>query len=162
MTGTGDPVGRLARELVARAAAQGLTLATAESLTGGAVSAAMVEVPGASRVLRGGVVAYATDLKRDWLDVPAELLSQRGPVDPDVAVAMAAAVRRRAAADVGLATTGVAGPGPSDGHPPGTVHVAVVTAGARQVRSPSLPGDRSAVRAGATEAVLALALTLIT
>jgi nicotinamide-nucleotide amidase len=151
-------VADVARRLVVAAAARGLTLATAESLTGGAVAAAIVAVPGASEVFRGGVVAYASDLKRDWLDVPAGLLAERGPVDPDVAVAMAAGVARRAGADLGLATTGVAGPGPSDGRPAGTVHVAVAATGGSGVRSLDLPGDRPAVRAAATEAVLALAL----
>jgi nicotinamide-nucleotide amidase len=151
-----------ARRLVAAAAARGLTLATAESLTGGAVAAAIVGVPGASEVFRGGVVAYATDLKREWLAVPAELLARRGPVDPDVAAAMADGVRERARADLGLATTGVAGPGPADGHPAGTVHVAVAQPGASRVRSLVLPGDRPAVRAAATAAALSLALTLLT
>ena len=78
-------------------------------------------------MLRGAVVAYATDLKGTLLDVDAALLDERGAVDPDVAVAMARSIRARLGADVGLATTGVAGPDPQDGQPPGTVHVAVCT-----------------------------------
>ncbi|MGF1662955.1 MAG: CinA family protein [Kineosporiaceae bacterium] len=161
MTSAGAPGEDTARRLVAAAGARGLTLATAESLTGGAVAAAIVGVPGASEVFRGGMVAYATDLKREWLGVPAELLARCGPVDPDVAAAMAAGARARAGADLGLATTGVAGPGPAGGHPVGTVHVAVVGPGASRVRSLALPGDRPAVRAAAAEAVLTLALALL-
>ncbi len=150
--GTADPA-----DLLAALEAVGWTVAVAESLTGGLVVAALVEVPGSSRSLRGGVVAYATDLKGTLLDVPAELLAARGAVDPDVAVAMARGVRARLGADVGLATTGVAGPDPQDGHPPGTVHVAVVTPLAARVLSLDLPGDRAQVRRAARDAVLVLA-----
>ncbi|MCC2335251.1 CinA family protein [Cellulomonas wangsupingiae] len=138
-------------------ARRGRSLAVAESLTGGLVTATFVEVPGASAVLRGGVVAYATDLKAALLGVDRVLLAARGAVDPDVAVAMARGVRERLTADVGLATTGVAGPDPQDGQPVGTVHVAVVTGDVCEVRSLELPGDRGAVRAAACAAVLALA-----
>jgi nicotinamide-nucleotide amidase len=102
-----------------------LTLAVAESLTGGLVMATLTEVPGASVVLRGGPVVYATDTKAVALDVEPELLADRGPVDPDVAEAMARSVRNRWAADLGLATTGVAGPDPQAGHPVGEVYVAI-------------------------------------
>ncbi|WP_318241436.1 CinA family protein [Cellulomonas avistercoris] len=148
----------LAGELLAALARRGWTLAVAESLTGGLVTATLVEVPGASAVLRGGVVAYATDLKATLLGVDTELLAQRGAVDPDVASAMAAGARRRLGADVGLATTGVAGPDPQDGHPPGTVHVAVATPGTVRVRTLDMRGERADVRAAACANVLALAL----
>nr|WP_255432547.1 CinA family protein [Cellulomonas sp. SLBN-39] len=138
-------------------AARGLTLAVAESLTGGLVTATLVDVPGASRVLRGGVVAYATDLKHVLLGVDADLLARRGAVDAQVAAAMAAGVRDRLGADVGLATTGVAGPDPQDGHPAGTVHVAVHATGVARGRSLTLPGGRDAVRRATVDAVLALA-----
>ncbi len=142
-------------------AERGWTVAVAESLTGGLVTAALVDVPGASRVLRGGVVAYATELKHALLGVDADLLDRWGPVHPDVADAMARGVRDRLHADVGLATTGVAGPGAQDGHPAGEVHVAVVTPAGAQVRSLRLDGDRPAVRAGACRAVLACALDVV-
>ncbi|MCC2322001.1 CinA family protein [Cellulomonas xiejunii] len=148
----------VAANLLAALARRGWTLAVAESLTGGLVTATLVEVPGASAVLRGGVVAYATDLKHTVLGVDAGLLARRGAVDPDVASAMATGVRRRLGADVGLATTGVAGPQAQDGHAPGTVHVAVVTPASVLVRSLELPGDRAAVRAAASACVLALAM----
>lgn len=137
------------------------TLAVAESLTGGLVSSTLVGVPGASAVLRGAVVAYATGLKADLLGVDPALLDARGAVDPDVARQMASGVRDRLGADVGLATTGVAGPTSQDGHPPGTVHVAVAWADGVVVRSHVLPGDRPQVRAGAVDAVLALALEVL-
>ncbi|ADG74436.1 CinA domain protein [Cellulomonas flavigena DSM 20109] len=151
-----------AARLLAVLGDQGWTLAVAESLTGGLVTAGLVGVPGASAVLRGGVVAYATDLKASLLDVDAGLLAQRGPVDPDVAAAMARGAAQRLGAHVGLATTGVAGPGPQDGHAPGTVHVAVVTPRDARVVSLVLPGDRAAVRAAACAQVLALAVETVT
>ncbi len=151
----------VAARLLAALEARSWTLAVAESLTGGAVCARLVDVPGASRVLRGGVVAYATDLKAGLLTVPDELLASRGAVDPDVARAMAVGVRERLGADVGLATTGVAGPDPQDGQPPGTVHVAVATPTEVAVASWRLPGDRAQVRAGTVQGVLQLALDVL-
>ena len=134
---------------------RGLTVATAESLTGGLVCAALTSVPGASLVVRGGIVAYATDLKAAALGVPADLLAARGAVDGDVARAMAAGVRRVMGADVGLATTGVAGPDPQDGQPVGTVFVAVSGSGVDVVERLALAGDRAEIRAASVEAVLA-------
>ncbi len=130
---------------------RGATLAVAESLTGGRVLGGLVDVPGASAVLRGGVVAYATDAKRELLGVPAALLDDRGAVQAEVALAMAHGVRDRLAAAYGLATTGVAGPDPQDGHPPGTVHLAVAgPAGLQRTSAPVLRGDRERIRTLAT------------
>ena len=151
----------LASDLLAALGARGWSLAVAESLTGGLVSATLVDVPGASSVLRGAVVAYATDLKGTLLDVDRALLDARGAVDPDVAAAMARGVRARLGADVGLATTGVAGPDPQDGKPPGTVHVAVSTPDGSTVRSLLLAGDRALVRVRSVDAVLALAVEIL-
>jgi nicotinamide-nucleotide amidase len=147
----------LAEDVLAACAGRGWSLAVAESLTGGLVCATLVTVPGASAVLRGGVVAYATDLKAALLSVDEALLEARGAVDPDVAVAMAVGVRTRLAADVGIATTGVAGPDPQDGKAPGTVHVAVVTPDGVRGRELRLGGDRSAVRTATVDAALELA-----
>ena len=149
------------RDLLAALAARGWTLAVAESLTGGLVCANLVAIPGASAVLRGGVVAYATDVKATLLDVDAGLLAARGAVDPDVALAMARGAAGRLRADVGLATTGVAGPDPQDGYAPGTVHVAGCTSDAVMVRSLALTGDRAEIRDAAAAAVLALGLELL-
>src|SRR5258706_13566454 len=90
--------------------AGGQTIGTAESLTGGLVAAALTTVPGASAVVRGGIVAYAADLKNSLLGVPAELIERVGTVHSDVALAMASGARTRLGATVGVATTGVAGP----------------------------------------------------
>lgn len=148
----------LARAVLEGARARGWTLAAAESLTGGLVVAALVDVPGASSVVRGGVVAYATDLKAAVLGVDPDLLARRGPVDPEVAAQMASGVRRWLRADVGLATTGVAGPDPQDGHLPGEAYVAASTpAGDRALRL-DVAGTRAEVRAGVVRAVLALVL----
>lgn len=151
-----------AAALVAALAAHGRSVAVAESLTGGMVTAAVVDVPGASRVLRGGVVAYATDLKAQLLGVDRALLARVGAVDPGVAGKMAQGVRARLGADVGLATTGVAGPDPQDGHAPGEVHVAVAVGEEVHVRSLRLDGGRAEVRAGAARAVLAYAVEVLT
>ena len=115
----------IAADLVFALSERGQTVAVAESLTGGMVCAALVEVPGASVVLRGAVVAYATELKHRLLDVDGDLLARNGPVDPDVAAQMALGVRERLGADWGLATTGVAGPDPQNGVAPGRVYLAV-------------------------------------
>jgi len=141
--------------------AQGRTLAVAESLTGGSVCAALVAVPGASRVVRGAVVAYATELKRTLLGVDDRLLTLDGAVHPDVARAMAEGVRSALGADVGLATTGVAGPDPVEGQPVGTVFVAVASARGTRVTELALSGSRDQVRASAVTALLDLAARLV-
>lgn len=141
--------------------ARGLSLAVAESLTGGLVQAAIVDVPGASRSFRGGVVAYASEAKASVLGVDAALLAERGAVDPCVATAMARAVARLLGADVGLATTGVAGPGPEDGIAPGTVFVAAVLGPRERVLELSLGGDRHEVRTAARDGLLDLGLRLV-
>jgi nicotinamide-nucleotide amidase len=133
----------------------GATVATAESLTGGLLGAALTKIAGSSATYRGGVVAYATDAKRGLLDVPAELLEQRGAVDPEVALAMAHGCRARFAATYGVATTGVAGPTEQDGKPVGTVFVALVgPAGHTAVRELKLRGDRDRIRQATVTAAL--------
>ncbi|MFI0790057.1 CinA family protein [Streptomyces lydicus] len=144
-------------------AGRGQSLAVAESLTGGLVAGALTAVPGASRVLRGSVTAYATDLKRELLGVDGALLAARGAVDAEVARQMAEGVRRVLGADWGLATTGVAGPEPQDGQPVGTVFVAVCgPGGAGEVRRLALAGDRDRIRRDTIDAVLALLLSELT
>jgi nicotinamide-nucleotide amidase len=144
-------------DLLDALAGRGQTLAVAESLTGGLLSATIVDVPGASRVFRGGLIVYATDLKASLAGVPRDLLAARGPVDPDVAAALAHGARNRCAADWGLATTGVAGPGPEDGVAAGTVFVAIAGPGRHaraNVRELALTGGRPEVRAGAVGSAL--------
>jgi nicotinamide-nucleotide amidase len=155
----GDPAGELLRRLAAR----GETLAVAESLTGGLLAATIVDVPGASAVFRGGLVVYATDLKASLAGVPAALLAARGPVDPEVARALAEGARERCGADWGLSTTGVAGPEPQYGVAVGTVYVACAGPdGAGRVRTLRLSGDRAAVRRAAVVAALAAARDALT
>ena len=150
-----------ARWLLSSAESRGLTVAVAESLTGGKVVSTLVSVPGASAVVVGGVVAYATRIKSQVLGVDERRLERTGPVDGGVAEQMASGVAALMGADLGLATTGVAGPGPADGHRAGTVHVAVASPWGAVSRELHLDGDRTQVRDGATTAVLALAVALL-
>lgn len=151
-----DQADDLAARVLEGLGSRGATLAVAESLTGGRVLARLISVPGASTAVRGGVVAYATDLKHRLLGVDRQLLDREGAVHPEVAADMARGVRDALGATWGVATTGVAGPAPQDGRPPGTVHVAVAGPHTLVVRSPSLPGDRGAVREAAADAALGL------
>ncbi len=105
------------------------TISVAESLTGGLVCARITQVPGASAFLRGGLVTYATDLKHSLTKVPTDLLASQGPVSPATALAMAAGVAGACSSDFGLALTGVAGPDAQDGHPVGTVFIAMAQRG---------------------------------
>ncbi len=139
----------------------GLSVAGAESLTGGLLCAELTAVPGASEVFRGGVVAYATDLKSGLLGVDAGLLAEGGPVHPAVASAMADGVRYRLDADVGIATTGVAGPTPQGGAPVGRVYIAVSTPPVRHVEELTLPGDRAAIRAESVRRAIDLAASVL-
>ncbi len=146
-----------AEQLVGLLRARGETLAVAESLTGGLLAATIVDVPGASRVFRGGLVVYATDLKAALAGVPGALLAERGPVDPDVAAALAAGARERCGADWGLSTTGVAGPEPQGGVAVGTVYLGLAgPGGVAEVRRLELSGDRATVRRDSVAAALEL------
>jgi len=145
-----------AADLVARLTASGQTVAVAESLTGGLVAAAFTDIAGASSVVRGGVVAYATDVKARVLGVDEMLLARAGSVDAEVAEQMASGVRSLMGATYGLSTTGVAGPDPVDDKPVGTVYVAVVGPGTSRVKALELSGDRAGIRAQSVLAVLAL------
>ncbi|AWW37230.1 CinA family protein [Streptomyces cadmiisoli] len=155
-----------ATEVIRLLTVRGETLAVAESLTGGLVAAELTSVPGASKVFRGSVTAYATELKHRMLGVDATLLAQRGAVDPQVAAEMAAGVRKVLGADWGIATTGVAGPEPQDGQPVGTVFVALDgpfgpgsgSAGGGKVEPLRLNGDRTEIRMESVRSVLALLL----
>mgnify|MGYP002742427987 CR=1 FL=1 len=147
-----------ARWLLSSAESRGLTVAVAESLTGGEVVSALVSVPGASAVVVGGVVAYATRIKSQVLGVDERRLERTGPVDGGVAEQMASGVAALMGADLGLATTGVAGPGPADGHPAGTVHVAVVAPWGQRHRELRLSGDRPQIRRATVMEVCELAI----
>jgi nicotinamide-nucleotide amidase len=146
---------------VAALVAAGRTVATAESLTGGLVCAALTDVPGASAVVRGALVVYATELKAQVLGVDAGLLASGGAVQAEVARQMASGVCRVLGADVGVATTGVAGPDPQDGQPVGTVFVAVAAQGRTTVQALALDGDRATIRARTVRAALDLVAEIV-
>jgi nicotinamide-nucleotide amidase len=131
--------------------ARGLTLATAESVTGGLIASRLTAVPGASDVFRGGIVSYASDVKYDVLDVP------RGPViSEEAAVAMAEGACRVLGADVSVSVTGVAGPDRQEGQPVGTVWLGTSVGGEAVAVPTRLPGDRERVRQFAAISVLDL------
>ncbi|GAA1317408.1 CinA family protein [Leucobacter albus] len=167
------PADLLAAEIVERAARLGLRIAVAESLTGGMLASRIVSVPGASRVLTGAIVAYDTALKASLLGVDPERLAANGPVDAEVARQMAAGVRVACAApaagepvsgaplpaDIGVATTGVAGPLPDaqTGQPAGTVWIGVSSPlGDRSERLAGAEGDRAAIREASVGGALEL------
>jgi len=138
-------------EVVKRLTSRGLTIAVAESLTGGLLVAELIRTPGASAVVNGGVVAYNTALKHSVLGVDAGLLAERGAVDPEVAEQMASGVRSALAvegraADIGISTTGVAGPEPQDGKPVGTVYLGFATETEIVSVALRLSGSRDGIR----------------
>jgi nicotinamide-nucleotide amidase len=141
------------RRILALSRAAGWPLATAESVTGGSVAAALTDVPGASEVFVGGVVAYTAEAKARLLGVDPAAMEEFGQVSEQVALAMAAGAVDRLNARAAVAVTGSAGPVPLD-HPPGTVIVAVVTPDGTRARTMRLPGDRERVRTYATTAAL--------
>ncbi|WP_116113708.1 CinA family protein [Austwickia chelonae] len=132
------------------------TVATAESLTGGLVVASLIDVPGASAVVRGGMVVYHPDLKVSLAGVDDMLLAVGGSVQSEVAAQLARGARTRFRATWGVGTTGVAGPGVSDGNPAGTVFIAVDGPGGTTVRRLELTGGRHRVRLAAVDEVLDL------
>jgi len=150
------PVAAAAGAVVARLRELGLSVGTAESLTGGLVCAALTSVPGASTVVRGGVVAYASEVKADVLGVDGDLLARRGAVCEPVAAELADGIRRVLACSVGVSTTGVAGPDPADGQPVGTVFVAASGPWGILVEQLALTGDREEIRTASVLAVLTL------
>jgi nicotinamide-nucleotide amidase len=154
----GDDDTTLAGAIVQALAVRGWTIGTAESFTGGAVADEIVAVPGASRVFRGGIIAYANEVKTALLDVPEETLARVGAVSEETAVAMARGARKRLGADLAIATTGVAGPdGGSDEKPVGTVWIAFAHGEeGMETRRLTFPGERSDIRIRGTVAALSL------
>ncbi|MEO6943159.1 MAG: CinA family protein [Lacisediminihabitans sp.] len=143
----------LSAALIAALVKRKLTIAVAESLTGGLLVAELIRTPGASSAVLGGVVAYNTELKHTLLAVDANLLREHGPVHPEVAIHMARGVRNAlavggVAADVGVATTGVAGPDSQGGHLPGTAFIGIATRETEFSVSVTLIGDRQHIQNG--------------
>jgi PncC family amidohydrolase len=139
-----------AAALVSSLAPRGETVAAAESITGGRVAAAITAVPGSSDVLVGAVVCYATRVKVDLLGVPVRVVESDGVVSESCARAMAEGVRRLLGATWAVATTGVAGPGPHDGVPAGTVYVGLSGPAGSRAELLRLGGTRADVQEEAT------------
>ena len=146
-----------AAEVLALCKARGLTLATAESCTGGLAAKELTDVPGASAVFVGGVVSYWSEVKAKVLGVPRQLLADYGAVSEPVARAMAEGARRLTGADAALSVTGVAGPDRDDrGNAVGTVFIALAAEGATVCRPLALSGSRDEIRRDAVSAMWAL------
>ncbi len=157
----GEPPSSLAERLVSTLRQVRLTIATAESLTAGLISATIADVPGASAVLRGGLTAYATEVKRSCLHLDAELLERHGAISSECAEAMAYQARLLFNADVAVSATGVSGPEQQERQPVGTVYVAVASSSEVRIARLSLRGDRRAIRVATVEAALTLALSAV-
>ncbi len=152
----------LEKQLVALLSACGLKIATAESCTGGLVAGKITEVAGCSSVFLGGVVGYAYDVKEKVLGVSGALLAEKGAVCAEVAEQMALGVRTLTGADVSVATTGLAGPGPGEGgKPAGLVYIAASCGKKTVVSENHFAGTREEVRAQAVEKALKMAVKLI-
>lgn len=155
-----------AASIIAALTARHWSIGVAESLTGGLLTAELVSIPGASAVVRGGVVAYDTSIKHSVLGVDAEVLAAHGAVHPDVAAQMASGVRAVLAvggrpAHVGVSTTGVAGPDPQDGQPVGTVYLGFAIGGGVRTTHLQLTGSRAEIRAAVVDAALTELLGLL-
>ena len=144
-----------ARGLVADLTLRRQTIATDESLTGGLLAAALAGVPGASSVLRGGLVTYTEDTKMALAGVPRQVLAQVGPVSAPTARALAVGAQQRCAATWGIGITGVAGPDPHGGHPVGTVFVGLAGPTGTEVTELLLTGSRWDIRINAAHHALA-------
>lgn len=142
------------QDVIAALRSAAATVATAESLTGGLLCARLVAVPGASDVVAGGIVAYTAEAKINVLGVASDLIRRYGTVDEHIAASMASAIRRRFDSTYGLATTGVAGPGASEGKPAGTVFVAISGPEGTATYDLHLDGDRESVRNATVDELL--------
>ena len=151
-----------AEAVVVRLKEQGLTLATAESCTGGLIGKLLTDVPGASAVYKGGVISYVNEIKRRLLGVEQETLDVCTAVSRETAHEMARGARERLMTDCAVSVTGLAGPdGDGTGRPVGLVYIAVDTAGFSFCRELHLSGSRPEIREQAAEAVLQLILDTI-
>ena len=149
----------IAREAVELLQARGLTVATCESLTGGMICAALVDVPGASRVVRGGLITYQTDTKTLLAGVDAALIAAKGVVSAEVAQAMAEGVRRKMNADIAVSATGMASPGEAGDPPAGTVYVGLASAKGVRAIALNLTGTRTEIRQKTVEQAIRAIIT---
>ena len=146
-----------AEALIRALTEKGLTVATCESLTGGMICSTLVDVPGASKVVRGGLVTYQTEVKTLLAGVDAALIQAEGVVSATVAKAMAQGARERLQSDIAVSATGMASPGGPDEPPAGTVFVGVASAKGVRAIGLHLTGDRQAIRQQTVEqAIMAI------
>lgn len=144
----------LAREAITALKDRGLTVCTCESLTGGLICATLVDVPGASKVVRGGLITYQTDTKPLLAGVDAALIEKKGVVSAEVAAAMAEGARKRLQADIAVSATGMASPGEPDEPPAGTVFVGVASAKGTRTIPLTLTGTRAEIRQKTVETAI--------
>lgn len=152
----------LERQVVAALKERGMTLALAESCTGGLAAKRLTDVPGASAVFLGGVVSYTNGVKERVLGVPHETLAEHSAVSGPTARAMAEGVRRLTGAECGVSVTGVAGPDRDDrGHDVGTVYIALSAKNETTVQLLHLSGGRNAIRAAAADEMFRMLLAYL-
>ena len=154
---------KLAADIIRDCTANGLTIATAESCTGGLIGACLTEVPGSSAVVDRGFIVYSNRAKQELLGVPSDILESHGAVSAETASAMAKGARERAGVDLAIAVTGIAGPGGgSASKPVGLVHLALATDSRVDSVRALFPGDRQAVRAATVERALRMIKVAVT
>ncbi|HEY1016408.1 MAG TPA: CinA family protein [Herpetosiphonaceae bacterium] len=157
-----DRLYELAERVIGALIARGWTAASAESCTGGQIGHALTEIPGSSAAYLGGVIAYANEIKIGQLGVPAAIIDAVGAVSPETARAMAEGARERLGATVGLATTGIAGPGGGSADKPvGLVYLSLALPGETLVERHIWAGGRSANKLQSVERILAWLLERI-
>ncbi len=163
MTGANDTLLRKARAILDACIAQGVTVATVESCTGGLLSATITELPGSSRMFTHGFVTYANEAKTEMVGVPAELIETHGAVSEQVARAMAEGGIKTSRATLAISITGIAGPdGGSAEKPVGTVHFALAMEGQATLHQHKVfQGDRNVIRMAAVDAALDMILTVL-
>jgi nicotinamide-nucleotide amidase len=149
-----SPIQKLSETIVKTLTLRGETISTAESITGGLIGGAITGVPGSSEVFLGGVISYSNQMKKDELGITAADIKKVGVVSEAIAVAMALAIQKRTKSTWAISSTGVAGPGPIDGIPAGTVWIAIAGPKIAQGIELSIAGKREIVRLGAVESAL--------
>ena len=149
-----SPIQKLSETIVKMLTLRGETISTAESITGGLIGGAITGVPGSSEVFLGGVISYSNQMKKDELGITAADIKKVGVVSEAIAVAMALAIQKRTKSTWAISSTGVAGPGPVDGIPAGTVWIAIAGPKIAQGIELSIAGKREIVRLGAVESAL--------
>ena len=152
-------VQELASSLIKKLQEKNLTIAVAESLTGGLVAASLTEIPGASKVFKGSITAYADEIKQKVLNVNKETILKFTSISEQVALEMAINVRTIMKSDIGISTTGVAGPEKSAGFAPGLVFVAISIGDHNMCQKLEITGDRSKIRNQTVHEILQLTLS---